>query len=423
MSQMAVPPGHLATYEVAIGADREALPISFDQARHVGHGDRDASWMALAMRWTDPLDRERLGAAWLKVIDRHSTLRSVFHQDELGGLHLRRVTVVPGRWVDHPDDAPIREALRTILDSTCRPFARPSHRLCTVAHDDDTTTVVIASDHSHVDMWSLAVLASDLVTYYDDLKASLPPARSFADHTQSLRERPPAPREVRDEWSRIITDGGGVMPRFPLPLGDISRKQAAVVEIRDVLDADETAVATQTARDQGVRLLALALSAMTAVTRELAQAPFRAVFPVHSRYDTSWFDAVGWFITNSVIESDDPNPVVCQDRVRASLALGTHSLADVLADFDGMPESAGMFALSWLDVGRMPVRVPGPMRAQYVSARIMTDGVMVWFIVNDDGLHLRARYPDNSTSRDSMTRWLDAVVERLRQICLPSMHG
>ena len=38
------------------------------------------------------------------------------------------------------------------------------------------------------------------------------------------------------------------------------------------------------------------------VVEELAGTALRAVFPVHSRFDTTWHDSVGWFITNYVLE-------------------------------------------------------------------------------------------------------------------------
>ena len=71
--------------------------------------------------------------------------------------------------------------------------------------------------------------------------------------------------------------------------------------MRDVFDVDDGAAFAAQARNDGVSTLALAVVAMTAVTRELAKAPLRAVFPVHSRFEDKWHDSVGWFITNSVL--------------------------------------------------------------------------------------------------------------------------
>jgi GNAT superfamily N-acetyltransferase len=187
------------------------------------------------------------------------------------------------------------------------------------------------------------------------------------------------------------------------------------VEVRDVLDVDASAAFAVRAREEGVSTLALVVAAMTAVTRELADQPLRAVFPVHSRYDATWHDSVGWFITNAVIESADPDPRASAAAVKEAVQLGSWPLADVLEPWGGMPEAPGMFAISWLDLRRLPVRVDATgLEAQYVGAAVLTDGVMLWFVLDESGLHLRCRYPDTDQARRHVGGWLDALVDRLR---------
>ena len=209
---------------------------------------------------------------------------------------------------------------------------------------------------------------------------------------------------------------GDTMPRFPLPLGDVTTPVLERVEVRDVLDVDAMAWLERAARAQGVSTLALVTSVMTRVTRSLADAPFRAVFPVHSRYEEIWHDAVGWFITNAVIDSPDPDPTACAAAVKEAIRLGSWPLADVFAPYGGMPQSPGMFAFSWLDLRRLPVHVDHVgLEAQYVSAAGRTDGVMVWFVLDEGGVHLRCRYPDTAEARGSVGGWLDAVVDGVRR--------
>ncbi|MBR7503414.1 peptide synthetase, partial [Mycobacterium tuberculosis] len=90
-------------------------------------------------------------------------------------------------------------------------------------------------------------------------------------------------------------------------------------------------------------------------------------------------------------------------------------LAEVLAPWGGMPEAPGMFAISWLDLRRLPVRIDSTgLDAQYVGATIRTDGVMLWFILDENGLHLRCRYPDTEEARANVGGWLDALVARMQ---------
>ncbi|GEE03794.1 peptide synthetase [Gordonia spumicola] len=413
IGHLRLPFGRLFGYDVAVSDPGADLPVSFDQRRHVGAGDRPGSWMALSFRLPDPVPRDDLAAAWLAVIARHGTLRSVFVPSD-DGPRLRAVDVAPGGWIEHrigPGQA-VNDVLRSVFDEYCTPYSRPSHRLC-VLETATGPTVIVAADHSHVDMWSMLVIVRDLLASLGGRPSDLAPA--FVEHTRALLDRPAAPDDVRDRWAEILSDSGGTMPRFPLPLGS-PVMHSERVEVRDVFDVDESAAFSAQARDDGVSTLSLAVSAMTAVTRDLAGVPLRAVFPVHSRYDSSWHESVGWFITNSVISSADPDPTACAAAVREAVRLGSWPLRDVLEPWGGdMPEAPGMFAISWLDLRRLPVRVDSTsIDAQYVGAVIATDGVMLWFILDDAGLHLRCRYPDTDEARHGVGGWLDELVARLR---------
>ncbi|MBM6405903.1 peptide synthetase [Phycicoccus sp. CSK15P-2] len=429
VAQMSLVPGRVRSLAVEpAGVPGRALPVSFDQGRHVGEGERPGSWMAIAVRLPGPVAEDDLARAWSAVVRRHGTLRTAFSRTDSGAVALHEVELAPTGWVEHEASLGVasREVLRDVLDSVCTSFSVPSHRVVLVEPDgsvaDGRPALVIASDHAHVDMWSLVVLVRDLVHCLDDVRAGrrpgadLPPVPSFAEHTAALEARPPAPGEVRRRWADILESEGGVMPLFPLPLGDVSSPRPEIVEVRDVLDAAGAERFAVVAREGGTRMIALAVSVLTAVTREVAGRPLRAVFPVHSRYEDRWHDACGWFITNAVIESFDVDPAACAASVKEALRLGSWPLAPILAPWGGMPQAPGMFAVSWLDTRRLPVDLDPALEVQYVSASIRTDGVMIWFVVNDDGLHLRCRYPDTPEARASVGRWLDEVEAGLRRV-------
>ncbi|WP_137876563.1 GNAT family N-acetyltransferase [Rhodococcus sp. Q] len=428
VAHLRLPFGRLLGYDVNVGAPGRSLPVSFDQGRHVAAGDRAGSWMALSFRLSRPVPLDELATAWLAVIARHGTLRSVFVPGEDGEPRLHEVEILPGEWALHsiaPGQA-VNDALREVLDLACSPYSRPSHRLC-VLETAVGPTVVVAADHSHVDMWSMLVIARDLLTalaeVQDGRAPSLPPTPAFAEHTRALRDRPAAPPEVHRRWAEVLAASGDVMPRFPLPLGPATLQQERV-EVRDVLDVDDTAAFSAQAREEGVSTLALVVAAMTEVTRSLAGAPLRAVFPVHSRYDSTWHDSVGWFITNSVLESTDADPRASAEAVKEAVRMGSWPLEDILHPWGGMPEVPGMFAISWLDLRRLPVRVDATgLEAQYVGASIRTDGVMLWFILDESGLHLRCRYPDTAEARRHVGAWLDTLIFHLRSRARESVGG
>src|SRR6478609_3423921 len=228
VAHLRLPFGRLLGYDLEVGPPGARLPISFDQHRHVEAGDRAGSWMALSFRLPWSPDLGHLESAWLAVIARHGTLRSVFvaGTDAEPGLH--EIEASGGSWVEHPitSGQAVNEALREVLDAACSPYARPSHRLC-VLETADGPTVVIAADHAHVDMWSMLVIARDLLSALDAARAGrapfgeAAPAPAFADHTTALSDRPRAPDDVRRRWREILDASGDVMPRFPMPLGDV----------------------------------------------------------------------------------------------------------------------------------------------------------------------------------------------------------
>ncbi|WP_311243072.1 GNAT family N-acetyltransferase [Microbacterium sp. WCS2018Hpa-23] len=428
VTHLRLPFGRLWGYDVSASALGRPLPVSFDQRIHVGAGDRPGSWMALSFRLPAPTRRESIAEAWLAVIARHGTLRSAFAPGADGDPMLHEIEIGPGSWVEHevgPGQA-VNDALRDILDAACSPYRRPSHRLC-VLETAAGLTVVIAADHAHVDMWSMLVIARDLLSALDAGRAGAKPmpgpAPAFVEHTQALLDRDAAPDRVRQRWEAIIADSGGVMPQFPLSLGSPEPHRERV-EVRDVFDVDDAAAFAAQARDDGVSTLARAVVAMTAVTRELAGTALRAVFPVHSRFEENWHDSVGWFITNSVLESELAEPHAAAAAVKEAVQLGAWPLADVLAPWGGMPVAPGMFAISWLDLRRLPVRIDSVgLDAQYVSAATDTDGVMLWFILDESGLHLRCRYPDTAEARANVGGWLDLLVARLHADARSSVRG
>jgi hypothetical protein len=423
IAQMVLPHGRVHSYTVAVvGSPGRLLPVSFDQSRHVGEGDRPGSWMALGCRLPDGTTREQLAAAWDVVATRHGTLRTVFTPSAEGPV-LNETTIAPGQWTEHqvPEHTPTRDVVRSVFDEFCRPYGQPSHRLCVVEPDagasDRRLALVIASDHSHVDMWSLLVLLRDLAAQLEGAEPE-PEAASFAEHTALLAAQAEAPESVRERWKEVMDAGAGRMPVFPLPLGDVSAARHEVVEVRDVLDSDALAHLTAHAESSGVRLIALAVGVLTTISLQTTGAPLRAVFPVHSRNDARWHDAVGWFITNAVLECADPADATA--AVKEAIALGSYPLAPILAPYGGMPATPGMFALSWLDTRRLPVQIDPSFEVQYVSAVVPTDGVMIWFIVNDAGVHLRCRYPDTPEARLNVGGWLDQVQEALQSAATPA---
>ncbi|MGJ9374080.1 peptide synthetase [Nesterenkonia sp. CF4.4] len=431
--------------------------------------DGPASLDEIAAAWQVVVQRHGTLRTVFDWRPEHSPRRSDTHHGNTGpggdsggpvsDLLLREVTMLPGTWeqlaapeqprspigfstgsrvalqtahLDAPSEhlsaAEVKAALRAHFDAACDPFGTPSHRLCVIDDGESAAVrdtagspqIVIGADHSHVDAWSLLVLVRDFNAVLNNLRAGHPAAQglpmpeSFAAHTRAMEAKPFPPEAVVTRWREILEAGGGVMPTFPLPLGDISLPVSEKVEVRDVLDSAELDKLEAHAKEEGVRLIAVAVSVMTRLFRELGDQPLRTVFPVHSRDEPRWFDSVGWFITNAVLENDDESLRGSYQAVKEAIRLGSHPMAPIMRPYGGMPAEPGMFAMSWLDHRKLPINVEEALNAQHISAVVQTDGVMIWFVVNETGLHLRCRYPDTPQARETMHTWLEAVVEGLR---------
>lgn len=414
------------------------LPVSFDQRRHVGEGVRPGSWVAVSTRLdlaakagvaarpsVSPVLLDRVADAWRAVVARHGTLRTVFSRASSGEVELHEAELGGALWHEHPTDgSTVADVVRNVLDRTCTPFEQPSYRLLVVLPDDGhrRPVVIVGSDHAHVDLWSLAILVNDFTKALDDLAhdrpagGSLAPAAAFTEHSALLAAAPPAPAGVERRWQEILAAEGGAMPRFPLPLGDIAEPRDEVVELRGVLDRRGMLAFEERARAEGVRPIALAIAQLAGVTRERSGRPLRAVFPVHSRTEQRWRDSVGWYVTDTVLECADPDPAAAAASVSEAIALGAYPLAPIAARVGGMPHPSGMFALSWLDSRRTPVGIDPALELQYISAAMRTDGVMLWFMVGDDGMQVRCRYPGTPEAARGVGGWLDAVVDALRDV-------
>ena len=69
IAQATLPPGAVHSYALRpVGSRGRALPVSFDQGRHVGAGDRPGSWMSIALRLPPGTTRDALAAAWERAV-------------------------------------------------------------------------------------------------------------------------------------------------------------------------------------------------------------------------------------------------------------------------------------------------------------------------------------------------------------------
>ncbi|MFE1593345.1 condensation domain-containing protein [Nocardia sp. NPDC058705] len=410
------------------GAVESPIPPSFNQLVHLAGAESGSIWLAAAFDVAGPLDRDRLTVAYRGLIARHGTLRSSFTMTPSGPRRFLRP--VPSRLDPQPDVAhgsatALREALRHHSDLRCAPFAARAYLLAAIDRPH-TSTIVCAFDHAYVDAYSIAVIIDDLrLLYHGCEPETLPATGDFLEYCATSVELGPDDPRV-DGWREFFGDQGVVPPSFPLDLGlEPGERAPQAVELRRLLSAEATESFESFCRAHDAGLFAGALAALAhGVARAGGGKRLRMLFPLHTRREPRWHNAVGWFTTNAPVAVEAMHDYAdsvrhAQKSVRAAIELGTAPLAEVLSALGGLrPSRADIFMVSYIDYRQLPGAADHrAVNATHISNTGSADDVQLWLSRSDEGLALRARYPATPTAHTVVRAFVDDVEGVLRTQC------
>ncbi|MEV0766641.1 condensation domain-containing protein [Nocardia salmonicida] len=406
-------------------AAESPIPPSFNQLVHLSGADSGSIWLAATFDVTGHVDRARLATAYRHLIARHGTLGSSFVTTPAGPRRILRPA--PTRLEPQPDIAhrcatALRETLRRYCDIGCAPFAGRAYLLAAIDRPQ-TSTIVCAFDHAHVDAYSIAIIIEDLRQFYHGAEPeTLPPAGNFVDYCAIPVElRPDDPR--LEGWRAFFGNRGVIPPSFPLDLGlEPGQRAPQAVELRRLLSADATAGFESFCRTHDAGLFAGALAALAhSVHKAGGGRRLRMLFPLHTRHEPRWHNAVGWFTTNAPVAVDVMNDFAdtvrgAQASVRAAIELGTAPLAETLRELGGLrPVRSDIFMVSYVDYRRLPgADSHRAVNANHISNTGSADDLQLWFSRSDDGLALRARFPATPAADSVVRAFLDDVEQILR---------
>jgi non-ribosomal peptide synthetase component F len=170
------------------------------------------------------LDAPSFKAAWQRVVERHSVLRSSFHWADSD-----RAVQVVHRQVETPLDeldwrgAPLDEQERRFfayLDADRErgfvPSWAPLTRLALVRMSDDARRIVLTYHHAILDGWCMPVLFSEALSYYEAERQGsdpgLPAPQPYRDYIAWLLDQDQARSEAY--WRKTLEGF-----RTPTPLG------------------------------------------------------------------------------------------------------------------------------------------------------------------------------------------------------------
>lgn len=448
-----VEPGVVTEWSVTPAAVVESpLPPSYNQRFHLDtartHGVGRSVWMAAAFDLPGTLDHDALERALRYFIRRHDTLHSGF---EVADAQIRRVDIDP----DHLtfDTSPslafdtsseMREHLRHHFTQVCDPLTFPAFTFATIERDSHYT-IVSAFDHTLVDGYSLVIALGELRRIYEacqdgldrdsrglaQLHEELGDPGSFLQYCAQEASEPPTAlddRRVR-EWARFYSRCGGTAPSFPLDLGveaGVPAFQGA--DIRPLLDLTGTETFEQICLDSGGSLFTGMLTAMGAAVYEIngtRRLPLQ--FPLHTRRNPQWANALGWLTTSAPLTVEisadgDFRQSLANTHAsfRTALTLGGVSMAQV-----GKALGSGyrrtrtdVFMVSYIDYRRLPGTDDHELlNAHHVSNVTVADDAQFWISRTNRGLALRSRFPDTATATATLELFLATLRQFLESIC------
>ncbi len=430
LANLRIPGGRIRRWAADAAGDGAPHPVGpsenerfhLEAVRAGGSG-----WLAMTAELpTVSVDPDRLLAAFAAVVDHHEVLRSHFVLDADGTprrrVHERgAISLRPVGAVHTVDERAIRDELATAV-SGCTALAPASHVLA-VVESACVSTVVCAFDHCYVDAHSLAVIAEDLVAAYagDPLSA----AGSFLDHLAATTVDAPDDDPGVRGWAEFLAATDHTVPAFPLDLGVVPGEFApSRIHVTQVLSRAEADAHTESGTRRRVRTYPMLLTALAQATRDHG-GPDRlpVVLPIHTRTDDASSRAVGWCVANAPVIVDagprdtaDPEQILraATAAVTDALPLAGVDLTSVYARFGHLLRKPrhDVFMVSYLDYrrfSRLRRCTPGTSPA---TAGLTTSSS--WFWRDDDGIGVRARFPDTAAAAPLVTSVVDDLVARAR---------
>jgi hypothetical protein len=395
-------------------------------------GGAAGSWLATAFDLPGKAELGTLESVLLTLIDRHETLRSGFR---FIGQRLRRFTYagtevelrpkVVGEFSRSEDIAAYLEArfddatdpLDSVLPSVFATVLRP-----------DSTTVLLASDHSRTDGYSIFLAPHEIHEIYAAALEGRRPdglgqVGSHADFSHA--ERAKAATIGADHagvvvWKNFLDAGDGALPEFPLERGvqpgQVPEWAGLHEQLMSAADADAFEAACK--RDGGQLLTGLAAAAAITGYELGGGSDFRTTIPVHTRTHGSLATSIGWYVNSlpisiNVSDTDDFGAVLgtaTQALRKALPALrvpcsraweltGTVPLLRTMISFMDLRATPGNE--HWKDWGVSGVGKPPA-----------GDHVFFWFLRTHDGISVTAVFPETEVSQQN----IPGYTTRLGQI-------
>ncbi|HKQ75117.1 MAG TPA: amino acid adenylation domain-containing protein [Blastocatellia bacterium] len=274
--------------------------------------DSGAYNVSVGLRVHGDLKREALTFAFNALATRHAALRTTFHEES--GQRMQRVhpsISVALSWKDGADwpEQALNQYLRQMIRAPFVLDTGPLWRAHVVRRGDDDHILLWVGSHIIVDLWSLSLLLSGLVEFYEAATRGVSPDESpqglsFLSHVIEEREFVAGARGERQRayWIETLAE---TTERLKLPAWrDLAAPQTLDGEsVRLILDRELSEKLRGLAATLGTTLAASLFAAYQILLwRFSRQDSFRIALVYAGRGDGRFANIVGYFVNLLVIK-------------------------------------------------------------------------------------------------------------------------
>ena len=433
-----------ASYASAARAARHPAPVSYQQSQHLQYYRRQTSLGRDIPRlcigvWeiAGICDIDAMTHAINAHVRRHDTYHDRFafgEDDEIQRYAIadpEKITLAP---TDHGRMTPPQ--IRKLLLDTPDPLQWDCFTFG-IIQAEDRFTVYIAIDHLRADGMSAGVIFLDIqTTYFTTLQSApavLAPAASHRDYCASQRTYTATLDEESPQiqsWRAFVAANGGVLPAFPLEMGEATPDTPGAIDVFDLIDEDQGLRFEAACRAAGARFSGGVFAcAALAEHRLTGAATYFGLTPFDNRRDPAHATTVGWlasFVPLAVPTAGASFGEVVKSA-QASFDLNTtlgavpyYHLLEMADPSSGTPLTAPdrpVPMLSYIDIRKLPFSdYWDGLRIGIWGDNRLSEAVCMWVNRMRDRTQLVVAYPGTDVARKSVLRYVDAMRSEFARV-------
>ncbi|SHG70037.1 Condensation domain-containing protein [Jatrophihabitans endophyticus] len=398
-------------------------------------GVRASSWLATAFDLPGRVELEAMHSLLCTVLARHESLRSEFRFD---GVRLARHTH-PSSHVrlrmhvvgEFDSGARIASYLEGRFDEATNPLDNPLPTVFAAIVRPESTTALLASDHSRTDGYSLFLVPHEFAqlraAQQDGRLYELADVDSHVDHSHAERSRAAAiDADHRGVlvWKRFLDACGGALPEFPVDRGVADGEVPEWAGLHEtVLSEDDAEAFGVACKEAGVQFLSGLVAATATAAREIGGSrEFHTTVPVHTRSARGAEGSLGWYVNSLPISVRTADAVDFRTVATATHGALRTALPALKVPCSRAWELTGTFPLLRTMISFMDLRnTPGSEHwAEWNVSGLGKpppgDHVFLWFIRTRHGTSLTAVFPDTVAGNEIIPRIAARIGEVLTTV-------